>query len=221
MIIWIIIAFIVIVILLIYFSYEHLTSDEITLINFVEMLTNDQSANNAIVSKSVDISLSQVMAYTYPVGSIFISRQKYTLTDGKGPSNTPLGYGKWVMIDDTGVIGTANSSYTVNDATTNNTASLGNKQIQVNQIPPHKHQYQYNPGRKAKYNSNYEYSWTPRTDYTGADIYDKNNNKQTQVDFIPYGHYFYTYKKIDLGTVEQKPTTSVEQKPTTTETITE
>ena len=171
------------------------------------------TANNAIVSKSVDISLSQVMAYTYPVGSIFISRQKYTLTDGKGPSNTPLGYGKWVMIDDTGVIGTANSSYTVNDATTNNTDSLGNKQIQVNQIPPHKHQYQYNPGRKAKYNSNYEYSWTPRTDYTGADIYDKNNNKQTQVDFIPYGHYFYTYKKIDLGTIEQKPTT--------TETITE
>ena len=145
-----------------------------------------------------ELIIKKFIKVSYPVGSIFISRIKYDLNNTNSLINTPLYYGKWVMIDDTGVIGTANSSYAVNDATKTTTQSRGDKQIQVNQIPPHKHQYQYNPGRKAKYNSNYEYSWTPRTDYTGADIYDKNNNKQTQVDFIPYGYYFFVYKKIEL-----------------------
>ena len=165
-------------------------------------VTNNLSVNNSINSSAIGSELKNVIAKEmseifYPVGSVFISRKYYNLNNKSSLINTPLNYGSWLFIDDYGVLGTAKSNYSPND-TSINTNSFGDAKIKVNHIPPHKHKYQWNPGRKSKYNSNYEYSWTPRDALTEADIYDTDGNKVSQVDFNPYGYYMFVYRKISL-----------------------
>ena len=223
-----IILIVLIIIVILYLRYEHLETDIITndnanesnktnedaLNNIVTMInnnntsfknltvTNNLNVNNSINSSTIGNKLNNVIAKEmseifYPVGSVFISRNYYDLNNKSSLINTPLNYGSWLFIDDYGVLGTAKSDYSPNDTSTN-TDSFGDAKIKVNHIPPHKHKYQWNPGRKSKYNSNYEYSWTPRDALTEADIYDTDGNKVSQVDFNPYGYYMFVYRKISL-----------------------
>ena len=165
-------------------------------------VTNNLSVNNSINSSTIGSELKNVIAKEmskifYPVGSVFISRKYYNLNNKSSLINTPLNYGSWLFINDYGVLGTAKSNYSPNDTSTN-TNSFGDAKIKVNHIPPHKHKYQWNPGRKSQNNKNYEYSWTPRDALTEADIYDTNGNKVSQVNFNPYGYYMFVYRKISL-----------------------
>lgn len=223
-----IILIVLIIIVIICLRYEHLETDIITndnanesnktnedaLNNIVTMInnnntnfknltvTNNLSVNNSINSSAIGSGLKNVIAKEmskifYPVGSVFISRKYYNLNNKSSLINTPLNYGSWLFINDYGVLGTAKSNYSPNDTSTN-TKSFGDAKIKVNHIPPHKHNYQWNPGRSAKYNSNYEYSHTPRDALTDADIYDTNNKKVSQVNFNPYGYYMFVYRKILL-----------------------
>ena len=223
-----IILIVLIIIVIIYLRYEHLETDIITndnanesnktnedaLNNIVTMIndnntsfknltvTNNLSVNNSINSSAIGSGLKNVIAKEmskifYPVGSVFISRKYYNLNNKSSLINTPLNYGSWLFIDDYGVLGTAKSDYSPND-TSINTNSFGDAKIKVNHIPPHKHKYQWNPGRKSQNNKNYEYSWTPRDALTEADIYDTDGNKVSQVDFNPYGYYMFVYRKISL-----------------------
>ena len=210
-----IILIVLIIIVIIYLRYDHFTESDTTsdaINNIVSMInnnntsfknltvTNNLSVNNSINSSAIGSGLKNVIAKEmskifYPVGSVFISRNYYDLNNKSSLINTPLNYGSWLFIDDYGVLGTAKSDYSPNDTSTN-TESFGDSKIKVNHIPPHKHKYQWNPGRKSKYNSNYEYSWTPRDALTEADIYDTDGNKVSQVDFNPYGYYMFLYRKI-------------------------
>ena len=165
-------------------------------------VTNNLSVNNSINSSSIGNGLKNVIAKEmskifYPVGSIFISRKYYDLSNKSSLINTPLNYGSWLFINDCGVLGTAKSDYSPNDTSTS-TNSFGDAKIKVNHIPPHSHKYQWNPGRKAQNNKNYEYSKLPIDALTGSDIYDTNGNKVFQVNFNPYGYYMFVYRKLSL-----------------------
>ena len=165
-------------------------------------VTNNLSVNNSINSSAIGSGLKNAIAKEmskifYPVGSIFISRKYYDLSNKSSLVNTPLNYGSWLFINDCGVLGTAKSDYSPNDTSTS-TNSFGDAKIKVNHIPPHSHKYQWNPGRKAQNNKNYEYSKLPRDALTGSDIYDTNGNKVSQVNFNPYGYYMFVYRKLSL-----------------------
>lgn len=205
------IVFVVIIILIILLLKENFEiTDELA---FNNLITNINNKNLEIENVKTTSSLSTVgtleasnigenirkelMKEFYPVGSLFLSRKYYNLNNKNELINTPLNYGKWLMINDVGVIGTAKNDYKPNDTNTK-TASYGNKKILVNHIPPHKHKYQWNPGRSSLYNKNYEYAHTPRATFTEADIYDVDGNKVTQTDFEPYGYYVFTYRKLEL-----------------------
>lgn len=165
-------------------------------------VTNNLSVNNSINSSSIGNGLKNVIAKEmskifYPVGSVFISRKYYDLSNKSSLVNTPLNYGSWLFIDDCGVLGTAKSNYSPND-TSINTNSFGDAKIKVYHIPPHRHNYQWNPERDSKYNSNGNYAKKPRSTLTDADIYDIDGNKVSQVNFNPYGYYMFVYRKISL-----------------------
>lgn len=165
-------------------------------------VTNNLSVNNSINSSAIGSGLKNVIAKEmskifYPVGSVFISRKYYDLSNKSSLVNTPLNYGSWLFINDCGVLGTAKSNYSPNDTSTS-TNSFGDTKIKVYHIPPHSHKYQWNPGRKAQNNKNYKYSKLPRDALTGSDIYDTNGNKVSQVNFNPYGYYMFVYRKLLL-----------------------
>lgn len=165
-------------------------------------VTNNLNVNNSINSSAIGSELKGVIAKEmskifYPVGSVFISRKYYDLSNKSSLVNTPLNYGSWLFINDCGVLGTAKNNYSPND-TLISTNSFGDAKIKVNHIPPHSHKYQWNPGRKAQNNKNYEYSKLPTDALTGSDIYDTNGNKVYQVNFNPYGYYMFVYRKLSL-----------------------
>lgn len=89
--------------------------------------------------------VDELMKVVYPVHSVFLSRQYYELTNNKPTTktNTPLDYGKWVFINDIGVIGVANSFYVdtapINDTPTT-TIPYGDKKISESQLPAHQHE---------------------------------------------------------------------------------
>lgn len=203
---WIIIIVIAVLIIIMLMSFEHYTfdiSDTNALNNIVDQINDKQiKANNIIASKTIegneigDNLKTAIMELMYPVNSFFMYNINIALVDGKPSSitNTPLDYGKWERCNYTsaGVIG-------IHPENGPDGETSGDKKITVNQIPPHRHNYQWNPGRSAKYNSNYEYSHTPRDALTDADIYNKDGTKITnQEPFRPYGYYLYLYRKISL-----------------------
>lgn len=203
---WIIIIVIAVLIIIMLMSFEHYTfdiSDTNALNNIVDQINDKQiKANNIIASKTIegneigDNLKTAIMELMFPVNSFFMYNINIALVDGKPSSitNTPLDYGKWERCNYTsaGVIG-------IQPENGPDGKTAGDKKITVNQIPPHKHKYQWNPGRSAKYNSNYEYSHTPRDALTDADIYNKDGTKITnQEPFRPYGYYLYLYRKISL-----------------------
>ena len=161
--------------------------------------------------------IKNMMNVFYPIGSIFISRVKYTLTDNKGPINTPLYYGKWVMINDTGVIGVADSNYNINDATSINTASYGDKKLTADHVPCHSHKglkgYSHGFDKNNSMHVINGNSWNSNRGtsvrdniFTGETIvknvgWNDNINSYevvNQINFNPYGYYFFTYKKISV-----------------------
>lgn len=109
-----IILIVLIIIVIVYLRYQHFTESDTTsdAINNIVTLFNNDNVNlkNLTVTDNLTINdklilsslggdlMTNLMKIIYPVGSVFLSRKYYDLTDEKSLIDTPLNYGKWLMI---------------------------------------------------------------------------------------------------------------------------
>lgn len=221
---------ILIIIILIVLNIENFTVEDsdalnnlISSINKNGIAVNDITAGNKIEGSIIGENMkSAIMKVVYPVGSMFISRVYYDLSDKTKIADTPMAYGKWLFINDVGVIGTALKTHDNKD-TDGKTGTWGNLAIDISQLPPHAHQLWHANWYDSSDGGHGEESiarWRKHDNVENKDKGDKIDDNQftkniivnvSQKDgkikgelvnagknFHPYGYYCYVYRKISL-----------------------
>lgn len=206
---WIVIIVVIVLILILSFEHFEIENSEqlnnlVNVVNSNEVNTQDVIASRKVEGQELGDGMKrEIMKIVYPVNSLWFSSHEINVDDKEKCKGTPLEFGKWEEInkddrDEKGNDINGDFIFGFRRKGLGKPTQWGDYKLSVNHIPPHKHQYQYNPGRSAKYNSNKEYSHLPRNALTDADIYDVNGKKVSQVDFHPRGYYAYGYRKIEL-----------------------
>lgn len=191
---------IIIICLLIIFTFEHFTvEDGEALNNVIKQINGDGITVETLnVSKLGESTKQVMMELAYPLDSLFFTAKEYNLDDKESLKNTPLYYGKWEELNKNE--GEWNDFiFGMRRKGLKDPVYWGEYKLSAANLPPHKHKYQYNPSRNSMYNKNSGYAWNARDGLTDADIYDSKGNKiDKQTDFHPRGYYAYGYRKIEL-----------------------
>lgn len=137
-----IILIVLIIIVIVYLRYQHFTESDTTsdAINNIVTLFNDDNVNlkNLTVTNDLTINdklilsslggdlMTNLMKIIYPVGSVFLSRKYYDLTDEKSLIDTPLKYGKWLKItkDNYNIYLVSTNNKTIQNEDTNNKTAI-------------------------------------------------------------------------------------------------
>lgn len=111
-----IILIILIIIVIIYLRYEHFTDSDTTsdaINNIVSMINDDTvnfnnlTVNGKLTAKELindmsnrfDTFETKLMKIIYPIGSLFMTKTYYDLSNKQSLINTPLYYGTWNIIN--------------------------------------------------------------------------------------------------------------------------
>jgi len=174
-------------------------------INDIDIVSDDTSDDNKKVC-----SLLKIINFIYPVGSIWLSSNKYDLTDKEKLKDTPLYYGTWTMLNE--------NNYNVIGLTKNTEESkfTGTNKLSASQLPNHSHR-----GIRSEYSRNSEGGGSVRViragdasgsennfnnyTYTGNNVGYHNGSTGGFTDYsssdktiIPKGYYLFAYKKLEL-----------------------
>ena len=174
-------------------------------------ISDEINTNKLNVSSSLTYNSTELINIIYPVGSIWLSSNKYDLNDKEKLKDTPLYYGNWELLN--------NDSYNVIGLTKNNEESkfTGTNTLSASQLPNHSHKglrsedsrepTGYGEGKRVIWATNAsgsENNFNSYT-YTGNDVGYHNGSTGGFTDYsdsdktiIPKGYYLFAYKKLEL-----------------------
>lgn len=160
-------------------------------IDIIHIDNNDNKNDLKITANDIKINDISLIDIFYPVGSIYLTINNNSDNDNNKILNYPGTEWKLLCNEypaNSDVEDDGNTNYKGRFIRINNIGLIntgGNNTIDISKIPPHKHQYQFNPARRCKYNSNDGYSWNPRIEYTSSTIYNNSNVAVTQTPYLP------------------------------------